>query len=110
MVLQKERKVFSDRILSPQAVGTGAVRGTKASLLFIPILTLFSFPAPQTTDQFDLISPFSVDRPTLVLMFLMLICFLRSSTYTYVRPVESIIWSTANADRAILDMTILYCD
>ena len=66
MVLQKERKVFSDRILSPQAVGTGAVRGTKASLLFIPILTLFSFPAPQTTDQFDLISPFSVDRPTLV--------------------------------------------
>ena len=33
-------KVFSDRILSPQAVGTGAVRGTKAYFLsIIPILT-----------------------------------------------------------------------
>ena len=61
MVVQEEgetlAKVFSDRILSPQAVGTGAVRGTKAYLLFI--LT-------SSTDQFDLISPFSVDRPTLV--------------------------------------------
>ena len=38
MVVQEEgetlAKVFSDRILSPQAVGTGAVRGTKASTFY----------------------------------------------------------------------------
>ena len=98
MVLQEEREDLGKTVFwpdfPPQAVGTGAVRGTKAYLLFI--LT-------SSTDQFDLISPFSVDRPTLVFQ-----CFWWSCAFWAAPHVSVTNWSTIwSPDSALEDRAIL---